>query len=344
MSSDLAVLKDQFEVSLKQFVLDRAPESLPGLREMVSYHFGWNDPSSKAGKRLRPMLLLTSSEFFGHQPVDLMPAAVAMEVLHNYTLVHDDIEDQGQTRFGRECMWRRYGLAQALNVGDFLSMMAYDIFHEVLSAVDPADFAKAYSIFCQATLDVFRGQYLDMYFETEKSVSVDQYLEMIRLKTSRLISASMRIGAILAGADEAADLYLEEIGEHAGLAFQIQDDYLGIWGDTASTGKSNLTDLTTRKKTYPILLGLAESVAFKAAWETNPQITPDLARQLAGMLSEAGIDEKTNDAVLKHLRLIREGKKRLANSNDNHSTAMWDLLNSAFMPTFASTLNPNAPT
>jgi len=311
---------------------------------MVSYHFGWNASSSKAGKRLRPMLLLTSSQLFGHQPVDLMPAAVAMEVLHNYTLIHDDIEDQGQTRFGRECLWRRYGLAQALNVGDFLSAMAHDIFHEVLSAVDPADFAKAYSVFRQATQDVFQGQYLDIHFETERSVSVDQYLELIRLKTSRLISASMRIGAILAGADEAADRSLEEIGEHAGLAFQIQDDYLGIWGDTASTGKSNLTDLMTRKKTYPILLGLVESLVFKTAWETNPQITPDLARQLAGMLSEARIDEETNDAVLKHLRVIKEGKERLANSNDNHSTAMWDLLNLAFKPTFASTLNSNAPT
>jgi len=342
--SDLTWLKDQFEVSLKQFVLDRTPENLPGLREMVSYHFGWNASSSKAGKRLRPMLLLTSSQLFGHQPVDLMPAAVAMEVLHNYTLIHDDIEDQGQIRFGRECLWRRYGLAQALNVGDFLSAMAHDIFHEVLSAVDPADFAKAYSVFRQATQDVFQGQYLDIHFETERSVSVDQYLELIRLKTSRLISASMRIGAILAGADEAADRSLEEIGEHAGLAFQIQDDYLGIWGDTSITGKSNLTDLTTRKKTYPILLGLAESLAFKLAWDNHAQITPDLARQLAGMLSEARIDEETNEAVLKHLRVIKEGKERLANSNDNHSTAMWDLLNLAFKPTFASTLNSNAPT
>jgi len=342
--SDLAWLKDQFEVSLKQLVLDRTPENLPGLREMVSYHFGWNASSSKAGKRLRPMLLLTSSQLFGHQPVDLMPAAVAMEVLHNYTLIHDDIEDQGQIRFGRECLWRRYGLAQALNVGDFLSAMAHDIFHEVLSAVDPADFAKAYSVFRQATLDVFQGQYLDIHFETERSVSVDQYLELIRLKTSRLISASMRIGAILAGADEAADRSLEEIGEHAGLAFQIQDDYLGIWGDTSITGKSNLTDLTTRKKTYPILLGLAESLAFKLAWDNHAQITPDLARQLAGMLSEARIDEETNDAVLKHLRVIKEGKERLANSSNNNSTAMWDLLNLAFKPTFASTLNSNAPT
>jgi len=342
--SDLTWLKDQFEVSLNQFVLDRTPENLPGLREMVSYHFGWNASSSKAGKRLRPMLLLTSSQLFGHQPVELMPAAVAMEVLHNYTLIHDDIEDQGQIRFGRECLWRRYGLAQALNVGDFLSAMAHDIFHEVLSAVDPADFAKAYSVFRQATQDVFQGQYLDIHFETERSVSVDQYLELIRLKTSRLISASMRIGAILAGADEAADRSLEEIGEHAGLAFQIQDDYLGIWGDTASTGKSNLTDLMTRKKTYPILLGLVESLVFKTAWETNPQITPDLARQLAGMLSEARIDEKTNEAVLKHLRVIKEGKERLANSSNNNSTAMWDLLNLAFKPTFASTLNSNAPT
>ena len=134
--SSLAVLKGQFEDSLRQLVLARTPENLAGLHEMVSYHFGWKEASPKTGKRMRPMLLFASSHLFGGQPELLMPVAVAMEVLHNYTLVHDDIEDQGQTRHGRECLWRRYGLAQALNVGDFLSTMAHDIFHDVEAAVD----------------------------------------------------------------------------------------------------------------------------------------------------------------------------------------------------------------
>jgi len=334
--SYLASLKDQFETSLKQLVLARIPESLRGLHDMVSYHFGWNESAPKTGKRLRPMLLLTSSQMFGGEALSLMPAAVAMEVLHNYTLVHDDIEDQGETRHGRECLWRRYGLAQALNTGDFLSTMAHDIFQEVESAVTFADFDRAYTVFRQAAMDVIRGQYLDMHFETETNVSVDEYLEMIRLKTACLISASLRIGALLTGVDDKTDRFLREIGEHAGLAFQIQDDYLGIWGDASSTGKSNLTDLTTRKKTYPILLGLADCPAFKAAWDANSQITPELAGQMAQLLADANIDKRTNEAVLRHLRVIKEGEEKLASSKSYHSSEIWDLLNSAFRPTFAS--------
>jgi len=339
--SDLAVLKDQFETSLKQLVLTRTPKSLPGLHEMVSHHFGWNEVSPKTGKRLRPMLLLAGCDLFGGQTERVMPAAVAMEVLHNYTLVHDDIEDQGETRHGRECLWRRYGLAQALNVGDYLSAMAHDIFCEVEAYIEPSDFARAYSVFRQASLGVIRGQYLDMQFENEKTVSVDEYLEMIRLKTSCLISASIRIGAILAGVAEATEDLLEKIGEHAGLAFQIQDDYLGIWGDTSSTGKSSLTDLTTRKKTYPILLGLAECPPFKAAWDANPHITPELAGQMAIILSEAKIDEKTNEAVFTHLQVIKEGNQRFAHPGGGDSSHLWTLLNSAFMPTFASASRPD---
>ena len=340
MNDLTTLLKDQFETSLKQLVLARIPESLPGLHEMVSYHFGWNEVAPQTGKRLRPMLLLTSSQIFGGQPLRLMPAAVAMEVLHNYTLVHDDIEDQGETRHGRECLWLRYGLAQALNTGDFLSTMAHDIFCEVAEIVEPALFAKAYTVFRAAAIDVIRGQYLDMHFETEKTVSLDEYLEMIRLKTSCLISASIRIGALLAGVDEETDQHLNVIGEHAGLAFQIQDDYLGVWGDTITTGKSNLTDLTTRKKTYPILLGLAECPAFKAAWNANAQIAPEVARQMAGMLSECKVKERTHEAVFQHLSAIIEGQEKFASPKSDESSAMWTLLSSAFSPTYASALMP----
>ncbi len=341
--TQLTSLKEQFETSLKQLVLARTPESLPGLREMVSYHFGWNEASPKIGKRLRPMLLLASGQLVGEQPVRLMPAAVAMEVLHNYTLVHDDIEDQGETRHGRECLWLRYGLAQALNTGDFLSTMAHDIFCEVAEIVEPALFARAYAVFRAAAIDVIRGQYLDMHFETKKTVSIDEYLEMIRLKTSCLICASIRIGAMLAGVDEVTDHTLEEIGEHAGLAFQIQDDYLGIWGDTSTTGKSNLTDLTTRKKTYPILLGLAECPPFKAAWDANPQISPELARKMAGMLSECRVDERTNEAVFQHLSAIKESQKRFGHAGEDDTANLWNLLNSAFNPTFTSSSKAETP-
>ncbi len=328
-------LQTQFESSLKQLVLSRIPELLAGLREMVSYHFGWNQEVSKSGKRLRPMLMLTACQAFGFDPQRIMPAAVAMEVLHNYTLIHDDIEDQGETRHGRECLWRKYGLAHAINVGDYLSTMSHDIFCDVESTVGTETFTRAYAIFRQATLDVLHGQYLDMYFETEPEVSLSSYLEMIRLKTSRLISASLRIGAALAGCDSSTDSIMEKIGEHAGLAFQIQDDYLGIWGDTSNTGKSNLTDLTTRKKTYPILLGLIKAPAFRNAWFANSEITPELARNLTAMLSDSQVDEQTTEAVLKHISLIKDGEKELSCSHADSTADLWALVNSAFGPTFS---------
>ncbi len=342
--SNLSALKEQFETNLKQLVLARTPESLPGLCEMVSYHFGWNDPSTKSGKRLRPMLLLTSSQMFGGNPQDVMPCAVAMEVLHNYTLVHDDIEDLGETRHGRECLWRKYGLAQALNTGDFMSTMAHDIFYEVASSINSDTFARAYAVFRQAALDVIRGQYLDMDFETRETVSVSQYLEMIRLKTSCLISASIRIGAILAGVDEEMDSLLLGIGEHAGLAFQIQDDYLGIWGDTSTTGKSNLTDLITRKKTYPVLLGLDQSAEFKEAWDANSQITPALSQHMAQLLCEAHVDQETSEAVLCHMSMVKEGIEKISSTSNHKNSDLWNLLESAFTPTSASVLKPGAPT
>jgi len=332
--TDFSVLKEEFETILKELVLARTPKSLVGLREMVSYHFGWNDPASKTGKRLRPMLLLASSHLFGGNPQELIPAAVAMEVLHNYTLVHDDIEDEGETRHGRVCLWRQYGLAQSLNTGDFLSTMAHDIFFEVEPFVKPGDFKRAYAVFRQASLGVLRGKYMDIHFEDESNVSVDDYLEMIHLKTSCLISASIRIGAILAGADETVDAILAEIGDHAGLAFQIQDDYLGIWGDTIATGKSNLTDLITRKKTYPILLGLSCCPSFKTAWDANAQVTPELARHMAELLSNCSVDESTIEAVFYHLKQIRERQKSLPLGEETKNDYLWSLMNSAFSPTF----------
>lgn len=333
-------LKNLFEQSLNQLVLERIPNRLPGLREMVSYHFGWNDPANRFGKRLRPMLMLTTSQLFSDNAIAIMPAAVAMEVLHNYTLVHDDIEDQGQTRHGRDCLWRKYGLAQALNTGDFLSTLALDIFYDVAKTVSLEQFSLAYAAFREAALGVLRGQYMDIHFETEKFVSLDQYLEMIRLKTACLISASIQIGGILAGADDETKLLLQDIGEHAGLAFQIQDDYLGIWGNSASTGKSNLTDLTTRKKTYPVLLGLAECPPFRAAWEGNSEITDEIAGQMAVLLSEGGIHEKTGEAVLDHVRAIKDSQEKLARLTNSSSMEFWNLLESAFSPTYAFSSMP----
>lgn len=334
-------LKSHFEVHLKDLVLSRIPPSLEGLREMVSYHFGWNQTNPKAGKRLRPMLMLISAQTFGVNPLTIMPAAVAMEVLHNYTLIHDDIEDQGETRHGKECLWRRYGLPHALNVGDYLSTISHDIFCEVSQAAAPQAFTKAYQIFRQSTIDVLHGQYQDMLFETKPEVLLDDYLGMIRLKTSSLISASMRIGASLAGLDADTLLRLEQICDNVGLAFQIQDDYLGIWGDSVSTGKSNLTDLSTRKKTYPVLLGLAQSPTFRHLWDGSGQITPEISRQMAKLLEKADIHLQTAQTAYKYLSGFNDSMQEIATARNLSAADFLAIVNSAFAPTHEALIASN---
>lgn len=201
------------------------------------------------GKRLRPLLCLLSARLFSTELQSAMPIAVALEIFHNFTLLHDDLMDRSPIRRGQPTVHGRWGENAAILSGDVMSIEAY----RALEAVEPKYLPQVFSIFNHMAVDICRGQQYDMLFEGRDDVTVPEYIEMIRLKTSVLLGASMRLGALVAGADEAVALMLEDVGIKLGLAFQIQDDYLDVYGDEATFGKPIGGDIANAKKTLMLL-------------------------------------------------------------------------------------------
>lgn len=197
------------------------------------------------GKRLRPILLLTVADMFDVSVDDAMPAALAVEILHSFSLVHDDIMDQDELRHGQKTVHRKWDDSTAILAGDAIFALAYAVLSRI--KINPLRCVQALS---DATLRLCEGQALDKTFESRDSVSLDEYLNMVQLKTGTLLSLCCRMGAILGGADEQSEGNLAEFGILLGQAFQIQDDVLEIYSNSQSMGKSLGSDVTTMKKTY----------------------------------------------------------------------------------------------
>jgi geranylgeranyl diphosphate synthase type I len=222
----------------------------------MRYHLGWEDGdgASAGGKMLRPALCLLCCEAAGGDVGRALPAAVAIELLHNFTLIHDDIEDQSATRHGRETLWRRVGIAQAINAGDGMYTLARRTLLDMeRSGVPVAAVLAAARLLDDACIALCEGQYLDLSFESREAVSIDEYLAMVRGKSAALIAAACSIGALAGGADDDDVRQYGDFGWSLGLAFQVQDDALGVWGDPALTGKSQAEDIRARKKSYPVV-------------------------------------------------------------------------------------------
>jgi geranylgeranyl diphosphate synthase type I len=274
------------ETSLQSFV-----ESLPfpnsaALKEMLTYHMGWAD-QGRRGKRIRPLLMLLIANAFKRQTMTVMPAAVAIELLHNFTLIHDDIEDQSSLRHGRQTLWKKFGAAQAINAGDALFSIAQLSMLTLKNTCGETAGLKAAFRLNETCLHLTQGQYLDMAFEHQTSVNTSQYLTMIRGKTAALISLTAELGGIATHQPDPINQRLADFGENLGLAFQTQDDIIGIWGDPAITGKSAASDLISRKKSLPIIYGLENCPTFLKKWETET-ITKKNAPRFADLLVECG--------------------------------------------------------
>lgn len=230
---------------------------------MLHYHLGWVDANFKpvlsdSGKRLRPVLTLLTCEAAGGDWESALPAAASIELLHNFSLIHDDIEDGDTTRRGRATLWTIWGKPQAINAGDALFTLAHIALGGMVSRnVPPARRLSVRERFDHACLALTQGQHLDLSFESRASISEAEYLHMIGGKTAALVAGACAIGAIVAGSDVAA--YYENFGREVGFAFQIQDDLLGIWGDPEITGKPAGNDIRHRKKSLPIAYGLDHS-------------------------------------------------------------------------------------
>jgi len=275
------------ETEMKQIVGSADDPAYVPFYGMLHYHLGWADANFApaeipAGKRIRPMLCLLACEAAGGDSQTALPAAAAVELLHNFSLIHDDVEDRSELRRGRLTVWKHWGVAQAINTGDALYTLAHSAFHRLRdSGVPDERQVEAHLRFSQTCLNLTRGQFLDLSFESRGDVTVEDYLEMIGGKTATLVSGAAAIGAIVAGSEK-VNRYAE-FGRGLGLAFQIQDDLLGIWGDPQLTGKSAASDIAGRKKSLPVLYGLENSKELRelyAAREIDVPRVVELLKQV----------------------------------------------------------------
>ena len=214
-----------------------------GLYEPIEYTL------AAGGKRVRPQLAMIACQMFGGKEEEVLPAALALEVFHNFTLLHDDVMDKADVRRGRATVHVKWNENTAILSGDQMLIEAY----KLLSGVPADKLPRVLQLFNKMATEICEGQQYDVDFETQEQVTIDEYLKMIRLKTSVLLANALQTGAYIAGADEQAQEALYEFGINIGLAFQIQDDILDVWGDPKTFGKAVGGDICYNKKTFVFL-------------------------------------------------------------------------------------------
>ncbi len=276
---------------LRATLQDLRPDMPPTLYAMLAYHLGWENGGG-GGKRIRPLLTLLACHGAGGDWRQALPAAASVELIHNFSLIHDDIQDHSETRRGRPTVWVRWGAAQAINAGDALFAVARLAAHGLREVgLAPERALQVLHTLDKACLALTAGQYYDLAFESEEDVSVEAYLRMIGGKTASLLQAAVAAGAQVAGAaDEVCQAY-GDFGHHLGMAFQVLDDILGIWGSPSVTGKPTGDDLRARKKSLPILLGLARSPTFARLWQAQARTQEDLEAMAQTLLTCGALEE-----------------------------------------------------
>lgn len=279
------------------------PHAEIGFWGMLQYQLGYVNERfvperSTSAKRFRPALCLLACEAVGGNPHAALGVAAAIELLHNFSLIHDDIEDRDPARRHRPTVWKVWGEPRAVNAGDAMFALSGRI---ILDAAEDARTALLLAReFQQTCLELTEGQYLDMSFERRQDVSPDEYLEMISLKTGALVAFSLWSGALLGGARQPVRDALRRFGLEMGRAFQIWDDIMGIWGAEERTGKQAATDLLNRKKTLPVLIAQEH-----AGGEAARLLREFLSGRLRDIDPVLEILEETRARVLSEDRLER---------------------------------------
>ena len=296
--------------------------------EMLTYHMGWTGEGAgpeAMGKRIRPLMVLLTTAACGVEWLHAAPAAAAVELVHNFSLVHDDIQDNSDKRRGRPTTWNIWGMPMAINVGDALFVLSNQAMMDLSKHYLPEIVVDAATVLHNTCLDLTRGQFLDMSYETRNNLSVEDYWPMIAGKTAGLLSACCHIGAILGGADEATQDAYRSFGHSLGLAFQVQDDILGIWGDEAITGKSAASDLLEGKKSLPVLHGLSQGGNFAKRWLQGP-IRPDEVEEMAKLLASEGSYEYTH-GISRQMTTLALDNLREADPQGEAGEALTELAN-----------------
>lgn len=295
-------LQKELEEKLKSLNWNKNPQ---GLYTPVEYSI------ALGGKRVRPVMCLASCLLFTDDYQKAMPAAIAIEIFHNFTLLHDDVMDKADIRRGNPTVWKKWDANTAILSGDAMLIEAY----KLLAQTDSPAFAMILNTFNQTALEVCEGQQYDMEFESRDNVTIAEYMEMIRLKTAVLLAGAVKIGALIGGAADADTEALYNFAIKLGLAFQLQDDLLDTYGDEKTFGKAIGGDIMENKKTYLLISAIErarpEQLNAIRAWiaEENPK-REEKVEAIRNIYDEIGVknmtEEKINQLFTQAIQIVRE--------------------------------------
>lgn len=275
---------------IKSIISSEIGTTSPILYEVIRDHFGWNSSVQSNGKKMRPLVCIFTAQANWMDWKKALPAAAAIEIIHNYSLIHDDIEDLDKTRHKRPTAWVKFGVPQAINAGD--ALLAAGISAVFRLGKDFAEVQKTLVArkITEAVVTLTRGQSLDLEYSSKSSISIEDYEKMVAEKTAALIETAISIGAILAGFSQPEIIRLESYGHAVGMAFQIQDDFLGIWGASEKTGKSSSNDLLSHKQSLPVVIGIKQKKKFEKLW-SKKQISQKTLKEAIQFLEDDGVKE-----------------------------------------------------
>lgn len=270
------------------------------------------------GKRLRPVLVLMACEAMGGDAVKALNAAVGLELFHNFTLLHDDVMDKAAVRRGQPTVHRRWNENVAILSGDAMLTMA----SQYVARVDEAVLQPVLEVFNTTAMEIYEGQQWDMDYEQRAEVTEADYIEMIRLKTSVLLGCACKMGAIIAGADEANAKALYEVGLNLGLAFQLQDDVLDVWGDEATFGKEIGGDIMNNKKTYLLINALnraqGDDLGGLRRWITDEYaMRQEKVPAVRAIYERLGLRQLAQEAIAAYTQKALDGLAQVAMGDDD---------------------------
>jgi geranylgeranyl diphosphate synthase type I len=297
-STDLRALIEDTEAEIRALLDANEDDATGPMYEMARYHLGLDSESGNSGKRLRPLLGLLAYESITGDHRNALPGAAAVELGHNFSLVHDDIEDGDVERRHRAALWTVYGVSQAINAGDALFVLSRLALHRLTDlGFSDSKVLALMRLYDDTCLALCEGQFIDIWTsEHEDGMSVELYFDMIGRKTAALIAGAIKAGAMLATDDERVIDAYHAFGWALGVAFQLNDDLLGIWGEERATGKE-ASDLQKRKKTLPVIyaLGQAGPEDRERLLElySRPEATPDDVIEVRTILERTGARDYT---------------------------------------------------
>ena len=304
----MASIAERFESALEERITGYRGSK--EISDSLLRHFGYPPYGpARRGKRLRPQMVMRVATTEGAPVENALAAAVAVEIFHNYSLVHDDIEDCDELRHGRPTLWSAYGVARAINAGDAMCALSFLSLEHAAAHLDPLRVLQMLALLHEAHAVMCEGQSLDLYFESEGSVDLSDYYRMIECKTAQLFEASCRLGAHAAGCSETTIAGYGAVGRAYGMAFQIRDDVAGIWSSVDETGKTVASDIARRKWTFPVVWAIAQPSSASRAVVADAYARADsldlvTVERIVGALDSLGARQAAAEAAAEHLAVV----------------------------------------